>query len=505
MKLLNGLLNAKRLDNHRKRQRHPFRRRRFDDAASGTRIRTRQKRDNDAPAVRSVLRPGRAAGAEYWPWRSAAARLAPAPPVPSHDPGRPGQGSAGPDRSRHAGSARQEQEGDVLRRRSGGAGRHHDEMPEAGRVLRPGGRHRPGRRSGARRQADADVGAAGPKGAQNIRRIEARGGVTVITKDQNASGDLGVYDLNAKTITLTGNVVVSQGQNVIHGERVVVDTVTGNARVEFNNQGGGATPSRVRALIQPSQGQNSGGNVMTIGPGAAGRPSRTDEPPLGFSSMIPKSGSRFSDKIMLNQTFQIMIRFNRMRIMVWAAKSVTIAGRARIIDDRIADSTTSLTRLVRWIFFPIFAAQNLRHRARRKSTISAKICRCRHRSRDHRRRDQRHLSRHCKLAGAGKESAQQNAGAAAARAFAGAPAGTTTSIRPSTRAPAGTPTRASIRPPTGAPTRAASASANRRRSASSVRRGRAAAATATARSRAASARACLRSTASRRASSAARW
>src|SRR5580704_5947490 len=64
---------------------------------------------------------------------------------------------------------------------------------------------------------------AGPKGAQNIRRIEARGGVTVITKDQNASGDLGVYDLIAKTITLTGNVVVSQGQNVIHGERVVVD------------------------------------------------------------------------------------------------------------------------------------------------------------------------------------------------------------------------------------------------------------------------------------------
>jgi lipopolysaccharide export system protein LptA len=114
---------------------------------------------------------------------------------------------------------------------------------------------------------------AGPRGAQNIRRIEARGGVTVITKDQNASGDLGVYDLIAKTITLTGNVVVSQGQNVIHGERVVVDTVSGNARVESNNQGGGGTPSRVRALIQPNQNQNGGGgNVMTIGPGAPGKP-----------------------------------------------------------------------------------------------------------------------------------------------------------------------------------------------------------------------------------------
>lgn len=115
---------------------------------------------------------------------------------------------------------------------------------------------------------------AGPKGAQNIRRIEARGGVTVITKDQNASGDLGVYDLIAKTITLTGNVVVSQGQNVIHGERVVVDTVTGNARVESNNQGGGTTPSRVRALIQPNQGQSGGGNMMTIGPGAPAGPGK---------------------------------------------------------------------------------------------------------------------------------------------------------------------------------------------------------------------------------------
>ena len=119
---------------------------------------------------------------------------------------------------------------------------------------------------------DTKPALAGPKSAQNIRRIEARGGVTVITKDQNASGDLGVYDLLAKTITLTGNVVVSQGQNVIHGERVVVDTVTGNARVESNNQGGGGTPSRVRALIQPNQGQNGGGNVMTIGPGAPGKP-----------------------------------------------------------------------------------------------------------------------------------------------------------------------------------------------------------------------------------------
>ena len=110
--------------------------------------------------------------------------------------------------------------------------------------------------------------APGPKGAQDIRKIEAHGGVTVVTKDQNATGDDAIYDLQSKTIKLIGNVIVSQGQNVIHGESVVVDTVTGNARVE-SSEGGGTVPGRVRALIQPNQkGQNGGaGNMMTIGPG----------------------------------------------------------------------------------------------------------------------------------------------------------------------------------------------------------------------------------------------
>jgi lipopolysaccharide export system protein LptA len=102
-------------------------------------------------------------------------------------------------------------------------------------------------------------------GGQNIRRIEARGDVTVTSRDQNASGDLGVYDLHSKTITLTGNVVVSQGKNVIHGERVIVDTVTGNARVEAAP---GASQGRVRALIIPnSDGKGGESNFMTIGPG----------------------------------------------------------------------------------------------------------------------------------------------------------------------------------------------------------------------------------------------
>ena len=62
-----------------------------------------------------------------------------------------------------------------------------------------------------------------PQGG-SIRRAEARGDVTVVSRAiQNASGDLGVYDMKKKTITLTGNVVISQGKNVVRGERVVVE------------------------------------------------------------------------------------------------------------------------------------------------------------------------------------------------------------------------------------------------------------------------------------------
>ena len=102
-----------------------------------------------------------------------------------------------------------------------------------------------------------------PQGAQDIRRIEARGGVTITTKDQIATGDLGVYDPKKKTMTLTGNVVVSQGKNVLHGDSVVVDTVTGDAHFES----GASAQNRVRALILPKKDENGGpANVLSIGP-----------------------------------------------------------------------------------------------------------------------------------------------------------------------------------------------------------------------------------------------
>ena len=88
----------------------------------------------------------------------------------------------------------------------------------------------------------------GPGGSSQVKRLEASGSVLVTQKDQTATGDKGVFDMRTNTITLTGNVVISQGQNVLRGERLVVDRATGVSRIE-----GG----RVQGIFQRSKEDSS--------------------------------------------------------------------------------------------------------------------------------------------------------------------------------------------------------------------------------------------------------
>jgi lipopolysaccharide export system protein LptA len=87
----------------------------------------------------------------------------------------------------------------------------------------------------------------GPAGQQRIKRLEARGSVVVTQKGQTASGDLGVFDLATNTVTLTGNVVMTQGQNVLRGDKLVVNLTTGVSRVESGKNG-----DRVQGLFLPA-------------------------------------------------------------------------------------------------------------------------------------------------------------------------------------------------------------------------------------------------------------
>ncbi len=95
--------------------------------------------------------------------------------------------------------------------------------------------------------------APGPGGQQRIKRLEARGAVVVTQKDQTATGELGIFDMKSNTVTLTGNpVVMTQGQNVLRGEKLVVDLTSGVSRVE-----GG----RVQGLF------NGSGSDLNLKPG----------------------------------------------------------------------------------------------------------------------------------------------------------------------------------------------------------------------------------------------
>jgi lipopolysaccharide export system protein LptA len=136
---------------------------------------------------------------------------------------------------------------------------------------------------------DQDTGAStmktatpvGPGGGnQSIRRLEAKGSVVVTQKDQTATGDNGVFDMKSNTVTLIGNVLISQGKNAIKGDRLVVNLTTGVSRVECDNNPKGQC--RVQAVIEPNAGKPDGKSDGAAAAPAAGRqPAR---PPGGAPS-----------------------------------------------------------------------------------------------------------------------------------------------------------------------------------------------------------------------------
>jgi len=74
-------------------------------------------------------------------------------------------------------------------------------------------------------------------GGVEIDRLDASGGVTLTRGNERASGDVAIYDLNRKLITLIGHVQLSQGANRLSGSRLVIDLVSGRASVDGNAAG----------------------------------------------------------------------------------------------------------------------------------------------------------------------------------------------------------------------------------------------------------------------------
>jgi lipopolysaccharide export system protein LptA len=102
----------------------------------------------------------------------------------------------------------------------------------------------------------------GPGGASSIKRLEARGNVVVTQKDQVVTGETAIFDTKANLITMLGGVVLTQCQNVLRGDRLMVDMTTGVSRVESDS-------GHVQALLP----QGGGSDCGSAKPGGGSPPS----------------------------------------------------------------------------------------------------------------------------------------------------------------------------------------------------------------------------------------
>jgi len=117
----------------------------------------------------------------------------------------------------------------------------------------------------AAKSAPIQSATPGPGGSSSIRRLEAKGSVVVTQKDQVVTGETAVFDTKTNLITMLGGIVLTQGKNVLRGDRLMVDMTTGVSRVESDS-------GRVQGLFQSS---GQGGSAI---PGMQPAP-----PPSGSS------------------------------------------------------------------------------------------------------------------------------------------------------------------------------------------------------------------------------
>ncbi len=87
---------------------------------------------------------------------------------------------------------------------------------------------------------------------QRISRLEAAGSVHIQSADQMAQGDAASFDMNKQIMVMTGKeVVLSQGPNVVVGNRLTINLKTGKADLQAPSTG------RVKVLIQPNSLDNN--------------------------------------------------------------------------------------------------------------------------------------------------------------------------------------------------------------------------------------------------------
>jgi lipopolysaccharide export system protein LptA len=104
----------------------------------------------------------------------------------------------------------------------------------------------------------AGAPAGGGGGCGDLVRLKADGSVYYVTPTQKVHGDNAVYEAATTVLTITGDVVATQGQNVLRGTRMVFNTQTGQGHMEGAAKGRNQA-DRPRGVFYPKQSGSSGG------------------------------------------------------------------------------------------------------------------------------------------------------------------------------------------------------------------------------------------------------
>ena len=71
---------------------------------------------------------------------------------------------------------------------------------------------------------------------QQIKELQASGKVVFLKDKQLATGDKATYYLNQEKIIITGNVELKKDGNIIKGEKLIIDFLTGLSRMNSSNK-----------------------------------------------------------------------------------------------------------------------------------------------------------------------------------------------------------------------------------------------------------------------------
>jgi lipopolysaccharide export system protein LptA len=129
-----------------------------------------------------------------------------------------------------------------------------------------------GAASAAQPAQEAGKSGGGQSSDTQVTKIMARGDVHIITEpDQEATSEWALFDVAAQTVTIGGNVVLSQGDNVIKGDRLIIDLATGQSR--FEHTATSENQPRIRGVFMPKSAKSDDqtSQPADIKPDVAGR------------------------------------------------------------------------------------------------------------------------------------------------------------------------------------------------------------------------------------------